>query len=136
MNEWIGIGRITADPELRKTQSNKSVCNFTIAVNRRFSKDGEKEADFFNCIAWEKTAEFISKYFRKGKMIAVKGELQNRNWEDKKGSKHTSTEVIIDLAEFCGDKSDNNEKPVSENTSKANTSPVDVEIEDEDELPF
>ena len=84
MNKVILMGRLTKDPEIRYTQTSKAVANFTMAVSRRFKKD---EADFINCVAWEKTAEFISKYFSKGGMIAVVGKIQTRTWEDNEGKK-------------------------------------------------
>lgn len=96
MNKVILMGRLTKDPEIRYTQNNTPVCNFTLAVDRRFSK--EKQADFINCQAWQKTAEFISKYFQKGSMIAVVGRIQTRTWEDNEGKKRYITEVIVDEA--------------------------------------
>lgn len=103
MNKWLGMGRLTKDIELRYLPAdNKPVCSFTLAVDKRFSKD--KQADFINCQAWDKTAEFISKYFSKGSMIAVVGRLQNRSWEDKEGKKHYATEVIVEETYFTGEK--------------------------------
>ena len=103
MNKVILMGRLTKDPEIRYTQNNTPVCNFTLAVDRRFSKD--KQADFINCQAWQKTAEFISKYFQKGSMIAAVGSIQTRTWEDSEGKKRYITEVIVDEAYFTGSKS-------------------------------
>ena len=116
------MGRLTKDPEIRYTQNNRAVCNFTLAVNRRFNAD---EADFINCQAWQKTAEFISKYFQKGSMIAVVGRIQTRTWEDNEGKKRYITEVIADEAYFTGSKTE---------TDKAtDTWPPDY---GDDDLPF
>ena len=104
MNKWCGIGRMCADPELRTLVTGTSIVNFTLAVNRRFKNaQGEYEADFINCVAWRNTAEFIAKYFGKGKQIAVVGSIQTRKYEDKQGNKRTATEVVVDEAHFCGE---------------------------------
>lgn len=125
MNKVILMGRLTKDPEIRYTQNNTPVCNFTLAVDRRFSK--EKQADFINCQAWQKTAEFISKYFQKGLMIAVVGSIQTRTWEDNEGKKRYITEVIVDEAYFTGSKSK------TETDKATDTWPPDDE---DDDLPF
>lgn len=106
MNKVILMGRLTADPELRMTQSQTAVCRFTVAVDRDFAnkQTGEREADFINCTAWKNTAEFVSKYFSKGKMIAVEGALRNDNYTDNNGVKHYSMNVLVDKVHFCGDK--------------------------------
>lgn len=108
MNKTILIGRLTADPELRQTAGGVSVCRFTVAVNRKYKNEqGEYEADFISCTAWRQTAEFIAKYFTKGKMIALDGSLRNNNYQDKNHPDvtHYTTEVYVDNAEFCGDRS-------------------------------
>jgi single-strand DNA-binding protein len=108
MNNFCGMGRLTRDPETRTTQSNITVCNFTIAINRRFKNaSGDYDADFLPCIAWRQSAEFVGKYFRKGNMIAVVGSVQTRKWDDQEGKTHYATEVIVEQAGFCGSKSDN-----------------------------
>lgn len=108
MNKFIGIGRLTADPELRNTQSGVATCRFTIACDRKFAdkNTGERQADFITCVAWRQTAEFVSRYFTKGKMIAVEGALRNNNYQDKKypDVTHYNTEVLVDNVEFTGDK--------------------------------
>lgn len=118
------MGRLTADPELKQTQSGISSCRFTVAVNRKFTnKDtGEREADFINCQAWRQTAEFISKYFAKGQMIAVEGTLRTGSYTDKNYSDvtHYTTDVLVENAEFCGSKSDN----AASNTSHITTQPT------------
>jgi single-strand DNA-binding protein len=101
-NKVILVGNVTADPELKQTQSGTSVCSFTIAVNRRFNKDGNNECDFINIVAWRQQAEFVSRYFKKGKPILVCGQLQTRSWTDKDGSKRYVTEVIADEVSFVG----------------------------------
>lgn len=116
MNNVILMGRLTADPELRQTQSGTAVCRFTIAVNRRFkNQQGEYDADFISCVAWKQTAEFVSKYFGKGKMIALQGTLHTRSYQDKNHSDvtHYTTDVFVENVEFCGDKSSNsnNQQP-------------------------
>lgn len=105
MNICILMGRLTAAPELRSTQSGTSVLQFTLAVDRDYQKQGEeRQADFIYCVAWRQTAEFISRYFGKGAMIAVEGSIQTRNYEDKQGNKRTATELIVNKAHFTGEK--------------------------------
>lgn len=112
MNKVILSGRLTSDPELRQTQSGVASCRFTIACDRRFAdkQTGKREADFIQCTAWRNTAEFISRYFNKGKMIMVEGTLRNNNYQDKNHPDvtHYTNEVMVENAEFCGDKSNNN----------------------------
>lgn len=98
LNKWLGMGRLTRDPELRTTQSGKSVTTFTIAVDRDYEKD---KADFVTCVAWKNTAEFVHTHFRKGQLISVIGELQSRTWNDSDGNKHTSWEVQVQNVYFC-----------------------------------
>lgn len=101
LNHITIMGRLTRDPELRRTGSGIAVASFTVAVDRDFSgKDSEKETDFIDCVAWRNTGEFISKYFTKGRMIVVSGRLQIRNWNDKDGNKRRSAEVIADSCYF------------------------------------
>lgn len=106
MNKVELIGRLTKDIDVRYTQSsNTLVANFSLAVNRRFVKHGEeRQADFINIIAWGKTGEFCSKYFKKGQQVAIVGRIQTRNWEDDKGQKHYVTEVVAEEVYFAGDK--------------------------------
>lgn len=112
MNTCILMGRLTAEPELRSTQSGLSVVQFTVAVDRDYIKQGEeRQADFINCVAWRQTAEFISRYFGKGKMIAVEGSIQTRNYEDKHGNKRTAVEVIVNKAHFTGEKQERKIEP-------------------------
>ncbi len=109
-NRVILMGRLTQDPELRTTQSGISMCRFSIAVDRRFARQGEeRQTDFFNITCWRQTAEFVCKYFTKGRAIHVEGTIQNDNYTDQNGVKHYSMNIIADNVAFCGDKrSDNN----------------------------
>ena len=112
INNATIMGRLTADPELRSTQSGTSVVQFTVAVDRDYQKQGEeRQADFINCVAWRQTAEFISRYFGKGRMIAVEGSIQTRNYEDKHGNKRTATELIVNKAHFTGEKQERKIEP-------------------------
>lgn len=107
MNKVVIIGRLTSDPELRQTQSGISSCRFTVAVNRKFkNQNGEYDADFISCQAWRQTAEFISRYFSKGKMIALEGTLRTGSYQDRNHSDvtHYTTDVFVENVEFCGDK--------------------------------
>lgn len=105
-NKVILGGRLTADPELKTTQSGIPVTSFSIAVNRRASKaaDGQQQADFINCVAWRQQAEFITRFFRKGSSICVVGTIQTRNWTDQQGQKRYVTEVVVDEASFVDSK--------------------------------
>ena len=113
LNHIIIMGRMVRDPELRSTQSGTSVCSFTLACDRDFkSKDGgEKETDFIDCVAWRSTAEFVSKYFTKGRMMAVEGRLQLRDWVDKEKNKRRSAEIQVSSAYFADSKSKEQEPP-------------------------
>ena len=108
LNNIVIMGRLTRDPELRRTGSGTAVASFTLAVDRDFSgKDsGEKETDFIDCVAWRNTAEFVSKYFTKGRMAVVSGRLQIRPWTDKDGNKRRSAEVIAESVYFGDSKKD------------------------------
>lgn len=102
MNRIVLIGRLTKDPELRYTQSGTAVCNFTLAVNRAYVRDGEQEADFVPCQVWGKSAENCAKYLAKGRQAAVDGRLQIRSYEDKEGTRRWVTEVVAERVEFLG----------------------------------
>lgn len=104
MNRVILMGRLTADPVIRTTPANKRVCSFTLAVDRRYAKEGQQRTDFINCVAWEKTGDFIATYFSKGAMLAVEGRLQIRSWDNPAGKKQYTTEVVADAAYFTGEK--------------------------------
>lgn len=136
MNNFVGIGRLTRDPELKITSSNISVCSFTIAINRRFKDaSGNYQADFLNCVAWRQSGEFVAKYFRKGNMIGVVGSVQTRSWDDTEGHTHYATEVIVEQAHFCGAKSDSGggTHPAAD---PANNSGFFPSPDDDTSLPF
>ena len=108
MNSICLMGRLTGDPELKTTQSGVSVTSFSVAVDRAYrSKDQERQTDFINCVAWRGTAEFISRYFRKGQRIALQGSLQSRKYTANDGSQRTVYEVVVDNAFFCESKGSN-----------------------------
>lgn len=128
MNKTILLGRLTKDVEVRYTQTtNTAVASFTIAVNRRFTKEGEQQADFINIVAWGKQAEFCSKYFKKGQQVVIVGRLQTRTFDDANGQKHYITEVIAEETYFADSKKENTEIATENTTS---------EITSIDELPF
>lgn len=107
MNNVTLIGRICNDIEMKTTTNGVEVISFCLAVDRKFKNaNGEKQTDFINIVAWRKTAEFIYKYFSKGQQIAITGNIQTRNYEDKQGNKRTAFEVVADNVYFCGSKSD------------------------------
>lgn len=100
------MGRLTRDPEMRQTPQGTPVASFSVAVNRRFAKEGQQQADFINCVAWRQQAEFICKYFRKGSMIAVVGSIQTRSWDGQDGKRQYATEVLVDEVYFTGSKAE------------------------------
>lgn len=119
LNRAVLMGRLTADPELKTTQNDISVTSFAIAVDRKYQPQGEeRKADFIDVVAWRNNAEFICKYFGKGSMIAVEGEIQTRTYEDKNGNKRKAVEVVVDSVSFCGSKSESN---------SGNIAPIDPE---------
>ncbi|MBE6825378.1 MAG: single-stranded DNA-binding protein [Oscillospiraceae bacterium] len=104
-NRVIIMGRLTADPELRQTQSGISMCRISVAVDRGFARQGEeRKTDFFDVTLWRQQAEFVSRYFSKGRMIHIEGRLQNDNYTDQNGQKHYRTAIVADNVTFCGDK--------------------------------
>ena len=111
LNHIVIMGRLTRDPELRRTGSGIAVASFSVAVDRDFGgrDGGEKETDFIDCVAWRQTGEFVSKYFTKGRMIVVSGRLQIRSWTDKDGNKRRTAEVVADNVYFGDSKRDNND---------------------------
>lgn len=129
LNAAIIMGRLTADPELRKTQSGLSVTSFTVAADKKVKSGEEKQADFIPVVAWRGTADFVSTYFKKGQMIAIQGSIQTRNYEDKDGNKRTAIEVVADNVSFCGDKKPSQDEKTSqiEPQAKREPSPYDIE---------
>lgn len=104
MNHWVGIGRLMRDPNVKYTQSGKAYASFTLAIDRRKSSDGNPQADFISCVAWEKTAEIIGNHCTKGKKIAVEGRIQTRSYDANDGTKRYVTEVVVTYMEFCDSK--------------------------------
>ena len=144
MNKIMLIGRLTKDPELRYTQSGTAVASFTLAVDRRFSnQNGEREADFINCVAWNKSAEFVANYFHKGKQMALEGRLQVRSYDGNDGQRRWVTEVVAEQVEFVGSKSDNaggnNRQDYQNNNNASAGSNLGLGEEivfDDNDLPF
>jgi len=139
MNKVILMGRLTKDPELRYTSvNNTAVCSFTLAVDRRFARQGEeRQADFIPIVAWSKLAEFCGKYFQKGRQVAVVGRIQTRTWDDNEGKRHYVTEVIAEEAYFADSKR-SDDFVANKMTEFPNEGQSDgfYPIEDDDELPF
>ena len=144
LNKVILMGRLTRDPELRRTGSGVAVANFSIAVDRDFGKteSGEKETDFFYCVAWRQTGEFVSKYFSKGRMIVVEGKLQTRSWTDKDSNKRKAVEVVADNCYFADSKNSNNGNSFDNNvgnfgnTATAPAQSFEMLDDDDAQLPF
>jgi single-strand binding protein len=136
MNKVILMGRLTRDPEVRYTQSDKplAIARYTLAVNKAYKKEDETEADFIPCVAFGKNGEFTERYFRKGQMVSVVGRLQVRNWEDDEGRKRVTTEVVVEEQYFAESKNKSEEKTLSEAVN-SHLYPIDDNVEDED-LPF
>lgn len=122
MNKVILIGRLTRDPELRYTGSNTPVATFSLAVNRSFTnQNGEREADFINCVVWRKLAETVKNYLSQGSQVAVEGRIQTRNYDDQNGQRRYVTEVVVENIDFVGTKRDNSQ---SSNQPNFNSQPV------------
>ena len=141
LNKIVLMGRLTRDPELRRTGSGTAVTSFTLAVDRDFkTQSGEKETDFIDIVAWRTTAEFVSKYFTKGRMAVVEGRLQLRDWTDKEGGKRRSAEVVADNVYFGDSKRDAEaggyHAPAYGAPAGGNRADDFQEIEDDGELPF
>lgn len=134
LNKCFLLGRLTKDPEIRRTNGGTAVTSFTLAVDRDFKTNGEKETDFIEVVAWRNTAEFVSKYFSKGRMAIVEGRLQIRDWTDKNGNKRRTAEVVADNVYFGDSKKESN----VENKEEPEYKQADLaEISEEDgELPF
>lgn len=139
MNKVILMGRLTRDPEVRYTQSDKpmAIARYSLAVEKRFKREGEPDADFIPCVAMGKNGEFTERYFKKGQLVSIVGRLQVRNWEDRNGDKRTTTEVVIEEQHFAERKdstssTSNNKKPQGDTDGFY---PIDDNIKDDD-LPF
>ncbi len=131
INSVVLMGRLTAAPELKKTQSGLSVTTFSIAVDRNYRRE-ERQTDFINIVAWRQTAEFICNYFKKGQMIAVEGSIQTRNYEDRNGNKRTAFEVVANNVSFCGEKRDSGSAADNEPAAYSDF----TEFSGDDDLPF
>lgn len=128
VNNVVVMGRLTRDPELKQTASNVPMATFRIACERDYkSRDGKRETDFIDIIAWRQTAEFVSRFFTKGRLVVVTGKMQSRNWEDKDGNKRTNLEVVAESVYFADSKRDE---------EKQTRPPEFVPIDEDDDLPF
>ena len=153
LNKVVLAGHLAGDPELKQTQSGVSVTSFTIAINRRFSsrnsEGAEQQPDFINVVAWRQTAEFITKYFRKGSAICVTGSIQTRSWQDQQGQKRYATEVVIDEAMFIDSRAEGGNAGAQSSyvpdaygattpsySSKPGATPNFEELNTDDDLPF
>ena len=133
------MGRLVADPQLRQTTTGKNVASFRVAVDRgRKDANGQNQADFFDIVAWDKSAEFICRYFQKGSMIAVEGRLQSRNYQDKNGSNRTAIEVVASNVSFAGNKEPAQGQNVDNSAVSAPVAASNeyTPIEDDGDLPF
>ena len=128
LNHVVIMGRLTKDPDVRRTPQGTSVTSFTLAVDRDYGKDGKKATDFIDCVAWKGTADFVGKYFTKGRTAIVSGRLQLRDWTDKDGNKRRSAEVIADSVYFGDSKKDEQKAAVSVSFDELN--------EDNSDFPF
>lgn len=154
MNIVVLIGRLTADPELRTTQSGRSVCSFTVAVDRRFKTPGQPDADFIRVVAWQRQAELISQYLTKGSQIAIQGRMQTGSYQDKNNITHYTTDVVLESFDFIGSRNSSgtgnynqNQQP-SYNSSQYNTgyheqenTPLEIDddfslLSEDDDVPF
>ena len=141
LNKVILMGRLTRDPEIRYSQSAEpmAIARYSLAVEKRFKREGEQKADFIPCVAFGKQGEFAERYFRKGQLVSVAGRLQVRNWDDNEGKKRVTTEVVIEEQYFAESKKDEektyNQAVKEKNKAPEGFSPIDENIEDED-LPF
>lgn len=136
-NKVILIGNMAQDPELKTTPNGTTTCSFSIAVNRRFAKEGEQSCDFINVVAWKTTAEFVSKHFTKGKQILVFGRLQTRSWKDKDGNNRYATEVVAEEVSFVGSKETATEAKNDRYMPDVYKSQTQFEaVSSEEDLPF
>lgn len=142
MNKIIIKGRLTADPEVKRTQSDVPFAKFTVAVDRAYNKGEEKQADFFPCTAWRQSAEFIGKYFRRGQEILVLGEMNSKKYQDKEGQNRVAWELNVERVEFCGPKSVGSDGEAYAATNGApayaagGAAPNFVAVSEDEDLPF
>ena len=133
LNRTILIGRITRDPEVKKTQSGVSVVSFTLAVNRTYKKEGEQDADFINCVAWRNQADFLGNYITKGALLGVEGRIQTRNYEDQTGKTVYITEVVCETVQALESKQQRDKQETYVPAPKVEEPLIEI---DTDELPF
>ena len=142
MNKAIIAGRLTHDPELKQTQSGTPVCTFSVAVNRRYSKEGDQTADFLAVTAWKQTAEFVTRYFKKGSSICVVGSIQTRSWKDQNGNNRSTTEILADEVLFVDGKTDAPQQNTAQNDyaqpsyAPPTSAPKFEELKTDEDLPF
>lgn len=145
MNKVILVGNLARDPEFTTTPSGVNVCRFTVAVSRAYANaDGERETDFINCVAWRSTAEFVSKYFKKGSSVGVVGSIQTRSYEGQDGNKKYVTEVSVENVEFVGRRNGDNGEPTEKSkfddepkvSTNSSNKIAKFEPIDDDDLPF
>ncbi len=138
INNVVLMGRLTAAPELKTTPNGTSVTSFSVAVERNYAPKGqERQTDFINVVAWRQTAEFVTRYFHKGSMIAVEGSIQTRKYQDKNGNNRVAVEVVANQVSFCGSKAESGTR------NQETSNPLDVDtnddfedLPDDDDLPF
>lgn len=133
-NLAILTGRLTADPELKTTPSGKSVTSFAIAVNRNYKAGEEQQTDFINIVAWRQTAEFITRYFKKGSLIGIEGAIQTRRYQDSHGNNRTAFEVVVKNAQFVESKKNDNN--TANDTEYSDNTDDFTEVDDNEDLPF
>lgn len=142
LNKVVLVGRLTADIEPKQTPSGVSVCSFSLAVNRKYQQDGQQQTDFISCVAWRGTAEFISKYFRKGSALCIVGSIQTRSWTDNSNQKRYATEVVVEEAMFVDGKNDSqgaetaNPNTYIPDAYKPSDTPNMADTDKDDDLPF
>ena len=136
LNKVILCGRLTANVELKQTPSGLPVCTFALAINRKVAKDQEQKTDFIKCVAWRQTAEFVSKYFKKGSSLCVVGSIQARTWKNDEGYTRESVEVLVDEAMFVDTKSEAGNYDAPKFASQAPTAPNFEDLKTDEDLPF
>ena len=138
MNKVILMGRLTKDPDLKYTSGNNTaVCSFTLAIDRRFQRQGEeRQTDFIQIVAWSKLAEFCGKYFQRGRQVAVTGRIQTRTWDDNEGKRHYVTEIVAEEAYFADSKRDGEMPAKASSAQNADQADGFYPLEEDDDLPF
>ena len=138
MNKVILMGRLTKDPDLKYTSGNNTaVCSFTLAIDRRFQRQGEeRQTDFIQIVAWSKLAEFCGKYFQRGRQVAVTGRIQTRTWDDNEGKRHYVTEIVAEEAYFADSKRDGEMPAKASGAQNADQADGFYPLEEDDDLPF